>query len=237
MNKICIGIVTCPKNEYRFNKFIHLYKKWFNKNNLMYFIIQGDAEYESTHTHEEKKKSSKINSLEYRVDGHYFYCAAKESYETLAHKLAIFYTYIYEKTNYDYVYKIDDGCRILKHEILKTPKYDYCGALIVPTSNRCHKGKCSDKKLNKISLDFTHNFDKIIDMDHKLSRKIKKIKYCAGGYGYVMSRNALQYIPKYKDHILNQTLSYEDVIFGQIMYLENIKPKEHRIGVYHGIED
>jgi hypothetical protein len=171
----------------------------------------------------------------YRIDGHYFYCATDEAYEVLAHKLAIFYCYIYNETKYDFVYKVDDGC-LLNMKILKNPTYDYGGSLIVPTSSICHKYKCKNKKFNKIKLDFRHNFQNLKNIDKKKLENITKIKYAGGGYGYGLSRKALSYIPKYLDHILNIPLSYEDIIFGQIMYLSGITPVQICFGQYHQIK-
>ena len=116
------------------------------------------------------------------------------------------------------------------------PRSDYCGGLMSPTADGCHKGKCTNKELNKISLDFSHNLNKIINLDQSKLKEIKQITYCGGGYGYGLSRNALQHIPKYKYHILSLNLSYEDILFGQIMFLNNIKPKHTEIGGYHCVK-
>ncbi len=228
MNNICFGILTCPANKKRFDKFMYIHEKWFIENGFTYYAIYGDP-------------SLFGKGIDYRIKDNEFYCASNEAYEVLAHKLAIFYTYIFEKTSFDYVFKVDDGCLINKNNVLQglnmTPLMDYCGGLMSPTSNCCHKGKCTNKALNKISLDFTHDFNKIKNIDQSKLKEIKHITYCGGGYGYGMSRYALKHIPKYKYHILSLNLSYEDVLFGQIMYLENIKPVYAEIGGYHCIKE
>lgn len=226
MKNICFGILTCPRNKKRFENFMTIHEKWFIENGFTYYAIYGDPSLFGT-------------GIDYKIKGNNFYCAANEAYEVLAHKLAIFYTYIFEKTEFDYVFKVDDGCLINKNNILCMDGLnmgDYCGCLMSPTSNACHKGKCSDKSLNKILLDFTHNFNKIQNIDQCKLKEIKNIKYCGGGYGYALSRYALKHIPKYKYHILHIGLSYEDVLFGQIMYLENIKPSSAEIGGYHCVK-
>lgn len=227
MKNICFGILTCPANKKRFNKFMNIHEKWFIDNGFTYYVIYGDPSLFGT-------------GVDYRINGNEFYCAANEAYEVLAHKLAIFYTYIYEKTSFEYVFKVDDGCLINKENILQylemKPRMDYCGGLMSPTANGCHKGKCSNNALNSISLDFTHEFNKIKEINQSKLKEIKKITYCGGGYGYGISRNALKQIVKYKYHILSLRLSYEDVLFGQIMYLENIKPMYAEIGGYHCVK-
>jgi len=205
-----------------------IHERWFIENGFTYYAIYGDPSLLGT-------------GVDYKINGNNFYCATNEAYETLAHKLAIFYSYIYEKTSMEYVFKVDDGCLINKSNILQELNSthrppDYCGGLMTPTSDCCHKGKCTNKELNKISIDFAHNFNKINGIDPLKLRNIKKITYCGGGYGYGLSRNALQHIVKYKYHILSLSLSYEDVLFGQIMFLENIKPKHVEIGEYHCVK-
>jgi len=219
--EVCMGILTCPKTEKRFNKFMVLHKEIINNLGYDYYIILSDPTLIGT----DKK---------YRIDGNYFYCATEEAYEVLAHKLAIFYCYIYNETKYDFVYKVDDGC-LLNTDNLINPNYDYGGALMVPTANNCHRKKCKNRIFNRINLDFRHNFPNLKDIDKKKLENIKKIKYAGGGYGYGLSRKALSFIPKYLEHILSVPLSYEDVMFGQIMYLSDIKPIFKRIGEYHKV--
>jgi hypothetical protein len=223
MTKICFGILTCAIHKERFKKFMKIHEKWFNDNDFMYYILQSDPKLIGT-------------GVEYIIKDHYFFCAAEEAYELLAHKLAIFYSFIYEKTDFDFVYKVDDGCLIIKENLLNIPKFDYFGALMQPTSGTHHFGKCKKPKYNRKVHNFEHAFDKFVDIDPEKFAYITKITYTGGGYGYGMSRNALQYIPKYKNHIMNLPMSYEDVLFGQIMFLENIKPTYYVIGDYHKIK-
>lgn len=219
--KLCMGILTCPANKQRFDRFMRIHEKTIIAKNIDYYIIQSDP--------------NLIGSgVDYRIEGRHFYCAAEEAYEVLAHKLAIFYSYIYLKTDYDFVYKVDDGC-LLYMDALPSPNYDYGGALMVPTANRCHYGKCKNPRFNRIGLDFRHNFHKLPGVDRNKLRNMTKIRYCGGGYGYGMSRKALSHIPQYLNHILSIPLSYEDVLFGQIMYLSGVSPTRQTVGRYHQV--
>lgn len=219
---ICIGILTCPNTQKRFNKFMDIHEEQIKKLGFDYYIILTDTSLIGTNTM-------------YRIEDKYFYCAAEEAYENLAHKLAIFYCYIYNETKYDFVYKVDDGCMLNIGNLLN-PDYDYGGSLMVPTTNTCHFNKCKNRNLNRIKLDFIHNLHIFKNINKKKLRNITKIKYAGGGYGYGLSRKALSNIPKYLTHILSVPLSYEDVIFGQIMYLSDIKCVSKNIGAYHKVE-
>lgn len=222
--KKCVGILTCPKNIKRFDKFMKNHKTPFEENNIMYYIIQSDPSLIKT-------------GKKYRLSKNYFYVAVNEAYELLANKLAIFYSFIYEKTDYDIVFKVDDGCLLKMDVILSPPNYDYFGSLMIPTSNICHKGKCKNKDYNKISLDFRHGFHKTKMLNNIQLSAITKIEYAGGGYGYGLSRNALKHYVNYKEYILTLPFSYEDVLLGQIMYLSNITPKCHQVGKYHKIKE
>lgn len=223
MNKnICMGILTCPLNSKRFDKFMKIHEEQIKKIGFDYFIILADPSLIGT------------NEL-YKIKDNYFYCATQEAYESLAHKLAIFYCYIYNETKYDFVYKVDDGC-MLNMDNLLNPDYDYVGSIIIPTGNKCHFNKCKNPIFNRTPLDYSHDFHKFNDIDKKKLKNITKIKYAGGGYGYGLSRKAISNIPKYLNHILSVPLSYEDILFGQIMYLSDIQCVGKTIGRYHEVK-
>ena len=178
------------------------------------------------------------DELDFTVDhkSRTFIAKSKESYETLAHKVAIFYSFIYNFTDYDYVVKADDGFLLNLSKLIDKLDCHYIGAVLKPTSNRIHINKCTDKQYNKIHLDFGHNLkDFLPNMDEELYKSLYHIRLAGGGYGYRISREALKIVDKYKKHILSQGLSYEDVLFGQILYLEGINVTWHGIGRYHHI--
>lgn len=223
-SEICIGILTCQKKKKRFKKFMDMFEGKFNELGIKYYVLICNP-------------LLAREGLEYKIVGNYFYIGISDAYETLAHKLVIFYTYIYNHTNYKYIIKTDDGCLINIDKILNFPKGEnYIGTRLRPTANSIHKGKCKNGKLNKICLDFTHNFDKIKGIEEDKLKNIKNIEYGGGGYGYGLTRKALSFIPKYKDHILSIPLSYEDVLFGQIMYLSDISFCNYRFGQYHKVK-
>lgn len=222
-----VGIVSCEKSKTRLNNFMNIYGDIFKKLNLSYFIIYADPNIQTAHN-----RDFSVNMKD-RI----FTAKAKESYETLAHKLAIFYSYIYNHTNYKYVVKIDDGCLVDLHGISRNLERNYAGSYMTPTSNTVHRGKCTEQIYNKTSLDFGHDFMKYNPkMSKDLYEKLYKIKYAGGGYGYRLSRTAIRCINKYKKHILSLGLSYEDVLFGQILFLEGINVDWHVMGRYHYID-
>lgn len=221
---VCIGILTCEKRKRRFNKFMSLYRNVFDKMGIKYYILRGN-------------NATMRRGKEYEIIGNQFNIGVKDSYETLSHKLIIFYTYIYEQTNYKYVYKIDDGCLIDPNKLLQFPKdANYVGQLMKPTINKIHFGKCTNKKYNRLCLDFGHELHLLNNMDDVKMNNIKNIKYAGGGYGYGLTRKAISHIVPFKKHVLALPLSYEDVLFGQLLYLSNIKPVYFAFGQYHKIK-
>lgn len=230
--KMVVGIVTCAKNKRRYNNFMEIFGDIFEQIGLEYYIINADLDIVP-----DDPSDDFVIDHESRV----FTAKAFEAYENLAHKLAIFYSWVYNHTDYDYVIKADDGCLINLHAVITKLDLDYVGSILKPTSNRCHINKCKQDKYNKVDLDFKHDFDLIKDRSGKQAipdSKIKElydVRAAGGGYGYRLSRNALKNVDRYKSHILSVGLSYEDIIFSQVMFLEGIIPVGHWIGRYHAI--
>jgi hypothetical protein len=225
--RMVVGIVTCKFHQKRFENYIEIFSKIYGDLGLDYYAILADPDIQTE------------GGNDYVVDHvtRTFTAKVNESYETLAHKLAIFYSYVYNSTDYDYVVKSDDGCLVDLSKVIQKLEYDYAGAVLKPTVNSVHFGKCSNKEYNKTKLDFGHNFkESFPDIEEERYQELYHIRLGGGGYGYRLSREALQYIDKYKAHILSLGLSYEDVLFGQILYLEGIKVSWHGIGRYHYID-
>jgi hypothetical protein len=224
--RMVVGILSCDRTSKRLASFLAVYKDIFTNLGLDYYIIYADPDIKTE------------QGLDFVVNdsSRIFTAKAKESYETLAHKVAIFYSYVYNYTDYDYVIKLDDGCLVDLSKVLGRLECPYVGSVLKPTSNKIHKNKCSDKRYNKIDLDFGHNFKELIpDMSDEQYKSLYHIRLAGGGYGYRVSREAIQFIDKYKEHILSLGLSYEDVLFGQIFHLEGIGIAWHGIGRYHNI--
>jgi hypothetical protein len=223
--RIVVGIVTCKKYGRRLKSFLTIFADIFADLGLDYYILNADSDIETEDGHDY------VVDHESRV----FTAKAKESYETLAHKLAIFYSYIANETDYDYIVKADDGCLLNLKEVISRLDKPYVGASLKGTNNRIHINKCTDKKCN-VPLDFGHEFKRYDpEMDDEKYKKLKQVYYGGGGYGYRMSRDAFQHIEKYKEHVLSLPLTYEDMIFGQILHLEGINVVRMSIGRYHYI--
>lgn len=224
--RMILGIVTCKKHQRRLQSFMIIFKEIFEQLGLEYYTICADPELETE------------EGLDYTIDHEtrVFTAKAKESYETLAHKLAIFYSYVNNETDYDYIIKSDDGCLLNLKEIVTKLDKPYVGATLKPTLNVIHRGKCSEKKYNNVDLDFGHEL-RVFDpeMDETTYKKLYHINLAGGGYGYRLERRAFQHVDKYKSHILSLGLSYEDVLFGQIFYLEGVNVTRVGIGRYHFI--
>ena len=224
--KVIIGIVTCKKYNSRYQNFLSLFADIFKEFGIEYYAIVADPDIEVK------------DGLDYSIDraSRTFTAKANESYETLAHKLAIFYSYVNNYTDFEYIVKVDDGCLLNMSRILYKPEFPYAGSALKPTSNKCHFNKCSSKEYNKTLLDFGHNFKEFNpNMTDELYESLYHIRYAGGGYGYRLHRDAFQHIDKYKAHILSLGLSYEDTIFGQILHLEGVNVSYHGIGRYHYI--
>ena len=222
--KMIVGILSCSKYKYRYENFMKLYGELFEQVGLDYYVIYADPDIE---TNEDE---------DYVIENKFFTAKVKESYETLAHKLAVFYSYINNNTDYEYIIKIDDACLFLMSAALKRLDKPYVGAKLKPTINKIHFGKCSDKQYNSQPLDFGHNLREFNpNIDDKLYEELYHINLAGGGYGYRLRRDAFQYVDKYKEHILSLGLSYEDVLFGQIFYLEGIEALYLCLGKYHCI--
>lgn len=210
--------ITSP----RLNKFIDFH----------YDFIKNDMKADIYLITANPKINKKYKLDEIIIDGKkikLFIARCHERYENLSHKLSIFYKYISKKKEVKYVIKIDDGCKMNFDEMKKMPKTDYFGGIIKPTSIKCHFNKCTKEDFNKQEVDLIHNFD--YDQN-----KLLDVKYCAGGYSYGLSSKSLKIISKYIDHILKIELSYEDVLFGQILMINKIYPIYCVMGSYHGIK-
>jgi hypothetical protein len=213
---ICLGILTCPKDEIKLKKFMELYSKELEEKNIPYFLIYAD------------------NNLDkyYKLFGRKLYVRTSENYESLAKKLVLFYRFVYEKTDFKYVVKVDCGSTIKIDMIINHPHENYCGGVMKPTMNICHYGKCSNQILNNTPINLTHN---LCNRVPKKKCDIKNIKYCGGGYGYILSRKSLKAIINFTPHIMGLRLSYEDVLFGQILFINEILPHNYVFGGYHTV--
>lgn len=224
--QMVVGVVSSFANHKRLANYLTIFGEAFDNLELDYYVILADPNIEP-----EDGKDFVLYE-----DTRIFLAKAKDSYETLAHKLAIFYSYICQHTDYDYVIKCDDGCLLDLNNTIVNLEADYIGTVLTPTLNTVHFGKCTDQAYNTQKLDFGHSLKHIKpDMDDKLYDSLYHIRYAGGGYGYRFNRKALQCIDRYKPHILSLGLSYEDILFAQICFLEGIHVTSQDIGRYHAI--
>ena len=133
-----------------------------------------------------------------------------DKYEGLPEKVLKTFQYIVnniEFNNYNYFFKLDDDMiinKLINENDIKN--YNYCGKVNISYNGnrKWHIGKCSkNSKFN--TMEYKGNY----------------IPWCLGGYGYIISRNAINLIKNntnYKEHI------YEDLYISLLLNENNIKP-------------
>jgi hypothetical protein len=217
----CIGIVTCDAHEARLNNCMNIYKEFFDRYKIKYYLIKSDSDIKTDD--------------EYLIDGDIFYAKAEESYEKLLHKVMIFFSYIEKETDYKYVIKMDDGCLLDLNNMIKNLYFDYIGSKRIASVNDYHWGKCKNTYFNTYISDFKHEFDKLLGSKVVNQLDLSKAPYAGGGCAYRLSRKALTGISNYKNHSLSLGFSYEDLFIGQIMKLNGISFTPKIIGRKHFI--
>jgi hypothetical protein len=184
-NKKIIFLINCSLKE----KYLHRYKlleHYLKSFNYEYFLLISGI----------NKTGIKNNILYVNID---------DIYENLSNKIYEGIKYIYQNTDYEYIYKVDDdffkvNINLDENEILT----DYYANYIINNITRdYHRGKCFDNELNE------NNYNGIFYN-----------KYGAGGYGYVISRKSMFYIVNNKNYITNEL--YEDKAIGDVLFKNNI---------------
>jgi glycosyltransferase involved in cell wall biosynthesis len=193
---IVIGILTCEKHS---SKIKEIRNTWLKDAKQMgityYFIIGKDIE-------------------EPIIDGDILYINAPDTYEALPKKMMRFYEFIYTKTTFEYVFKVDDDCFVNLKLLNKTEyyKYDYLGRVAggekKDFDKTWHFGKCDDEILNTTPYWKEHIAN-----------------WYGGGYGYFLSRKALGILNANSEEI-NDDL-YEDKAIGDCLFTHgDIKVQE-----------
>lgn len=175
------------------NVYTKIQTMMFNLNNKNYIIIKGiDLE------------------TYYDKDNQVLNINCNDKYEGLPEKVLKTFQYIVnniEFNNYNYFFKLDDDMiinKLINENDIKN--YNYCGKVNVnyDGNRKWHIGKCStNSKFN--TMEYKGNY----------------IPWCLGGYGYIISRNAINLIKNntnYKEHI------YEDLYISLLLNENNIKP-------------
>ena len=224
--RMVVGILSCAASHKRLANYLSIFDEVFDELGLDYYVILADP----------NMISDDGQDFILFPESRLFIATAKDSYESLAHKLAIFYSFVFHQTDYDHVIKCDDGCLLDLSGAIQNLEADYCGSVIQPTLNTIHFDKCTEASYNTTELDFGHRFDQILgESDRERFKSLYQIQYAAGGCGYRVSRKALGLIDTYKDHVLSLGLSYEDVLFGQILFLEGVLVTGRDMGRYQFI--
>jgi hypothetical protein len=146
-------------------------------------------------------------SVIYNEENKTLFVDVVDVYENLPIKIYKGYEWIYNNTEYDYVYKIDDNFVFTdKNKLSSNKMYDYYGNFLVKNLDRkWHFGKCNNDELN--NLEYTGKFI---------------APYAAGGLGYILSRKSIEILINNKDLFKDKYEIYEDKIVGDILYNNKI---------------
>lgn len=145
------------------------------------------------------------------------YVPCRDDYESLLLKLALAYRFMQQSHwEFSHVLKIDDDCYLDAHRFaallaafdLGAAGRDYVAAAIQPRTEainpRWHFGKCSDPRF---------------DVPHPHNRP--PADYAKGGYGYLLSRRALDVVgarcETFRQELSEFRYSYEDLRIGEIL--------------------
>jgi glycosyltransferase involved in cell wall biosynthesis len=195
--RIVVGIISCKKNVEKIKAIRNTWLRDLNTHQIPYYIVMGDPS---------------INACKLENDILYVPCA--DNYESLPQKVLELYQFIYEKTTYDFVYKIDDDCFLNIENLFSTYfwNFNYFGRTVATKEEDLdrswHSGKCSDQTLNKTAYSRPYSGP-----------------WCGGGYGYFLSREAIKNICNMADYV--QTDLYEDKAIGDVLRKKKITAEEN----------
>ncbi len=132
-----------------------------------------------------------------------------DTYEGLPNKMVELFKFLSTSKffkDYTYFYKLDDDININKIVDCKKIEGDYLGTIQDYEGKRdWHVGKCSPNSIwNK----------KIYQGGY--------VPWCKGGYGYILSRKAINAICEYKEKYDDEI--YEDLLIAKILLNSNIAP-------------
>ena len=186
---LIIGIVSCKKNLDRQNIIRNTWVKKLGK--IKYYFIIG-------------------HDKETKIIGDVIYVNSGDYYENLPSKISSFIRYIYEKTDYKYLFKVDDDCYININRLssFDFTHYNYLGLKIGATkdnyNNKWHFNKCKSELLNSL-----------------VNTKPFLCDWCGGGFGYFLSRKSMEAISLNTSYLEDEL--YEDKGIGEILFINNIK--------------
>ena len=198
---VALMIVSCRKNN---EKVKVLRDKLYSQIKLPYIFIIGKPELVSN----------------WKRKGDILYVKVPDNYESLPLKVLKAFEYFHCCTNYKGILKIDDDCWISKPSHLKTILHRFADDCSVDYLG----------KINDIALIRSWHFRKCDSEIKSVTPYSKPIntQYCAGGWGYYLSRRALRVLfevsYKYPDILEGEIYGLEDVLIGKILTQEGIKP-------------
>lgn len=195
LSNLVICIITCRKYLDKQNAIRDTWLKEAKKKNINYYFVIGHSD-----------KSVIVDDILYVNSGDY--------YEDLPMKMYALIKFIYDNTDFKYIWKIDDDCYVNINNInnIEFDKHNYYGKLIERSGNKnkfdkkWHFNKCHSKILNKTPAIKGYICD-----------------WYGGGYGYFLSKNSMKIIIKNLNLFYNEI--YEDKCIGEILFKNYIKPK------------
>jgi|SaaInlStandDraft_6_1057023.scaffolds.fasta_scaffold07222_2 hypothetical protein len=187
-NNIIIGIINCKKNEHKQNDIRKTWIKDLNYYNIKYYFIIGH-----------NKKTEIIDDI--------IYLNCNDDYESLTNKVGLFTKYVYENTDYEYIYKLDDDCYL---------NIEYFMNINLKDVN--FLGKFISKNDYLPNWGYQYNKNKLIE-------KTIYFDFFGGGYGYIFNRECMKIICD--NFNLFNSYFLEDVSIAKILYdFGNIRAKK-----------
>jgi hypothetical protein len=192
--KVVVGIISCMKNADKIETIRQTWAQSLKKVGIPYFFVIGDSQLEKP-----------------LVKGDLLYVPTNDYYENLPEKVSLFYEYIHDNTDFDFLFKIDDDCYLNVEKTFKSDywKHDYYGKIIGLDPKGLlpdwHFGKCDDPALNG-----TPYWKPYVG------------PWCGGGYGYFLSRKAMKIVRDNMTEISDDL--YEDKAIGDVLRMNGILP-------------
>jgi glycosyltransferase involved in cell wall biosynthesis len=202
LEQIIFITATCRANEAKRQAIDATWGNVLRKKRVRHYYVIGIPELD---------RSYRLNQT--------IYVPCRDDYESLLLKLALAYEYLLNSgESFSHVFKIDDDCyvnvEVLESLLAETPaEWDYIAGAMQSREERInrrwHFGKCSDSRF---------------DVDYP--RDYPPASYAKGGYGYILSRRALevvaQRIPVFRRELEGFIYSYEDLRLGEIFAEEDL---------------
>jgi Galactosyltransferase len=163
------------------------------------------------------------------LDGQILYLQCSDLYDGLSEKMIAAFEYILQSqqfSSYTHILKADDHDTEFTSEQIKNIEtkhsvilqaHDYTGQVII--KNPAYLSK--------------HHFGKVPTTSKWYNKEylIPGISYCGGGDVYILSRKAIQILSKSRATL--EQYPYEDVMMGDILLKDNIKPYKLDFGIKH----